>query len=168
MTIEELIKFVEGRRVHLSAVNRLELKFPHHPESFRKRSRITGKPFGLWWSCGGEWLEWCISEMPEWVHPFVYEVTPPNKLLKITTLGEYLAFNERYVPQGYMLGWYRMPDWEGAVRYDYDGIEIAPYRHERRLEDTWYYGWDCASGCAWGDASVKLIATREGDDWRVI
>lgn len=167
MTLEELIKWLGDKRVHLSSDPNLTLKFPYHPKDFEERVYMTGKPTGLWWGCNGEWLEWCSSEMPEWIKPYVYEVTPPERLLKVTTFEEYEAFCDRYVPKGYMLRWDRMPNW-GTIAESYSAIEISPYRHERRLEDVWYYGWDCASGCAWRDAKVKLIAVREGEGFKIV
>lgn len=46
-------------------------------------------------------------------------------------------------------------DWS-AVAAQYGGILIAPYQWKRRLELTWYYGWDCASGCAWDLSLIEL------------
>jgi hypothetical protein len=41
----------------------------------------------------------------------------------------------------------------------FDGIIIAPYIWQRRLdlESSWYYSWDCASGCIWNASAVREI-----------
>jgi hypothetical protein len=42
----------------------------------------------------------------------------------------------------------------------WDGLEIAPYLHRMRLSSfSWYYTWDCASGCIWNASrvSIKLL-----------
>ena len=46
------------------------------------------------------------------------------------------------------------------VAQDYAGIEICPYRSDKRMSSDWYYGWDVASGCVWsskGFAGIKEI-----------
>lgn len=50
-----------------------------------------------------------------------------------------------------------MISWK-KVRKNYDGIIIAPYQWDCRnaSETTWYYPWDCASGCIWNLEKVSL------------
>lgn len=55
-------------------------------------------------------------------------------------------------------------DWSHVIE-EFDGVVIAPYRYERRLDSAygWYYGWDCASGCVWNlDAIAALTPIVEG------
>lgn len=49
-------------------------------------------------------------------------------------------------------------DW-AAIGKLYDGIIIAPYLWERRLNGgaMWYYGWDCASGCIWNPRAISEV-----------
>ena len=41
----------------------------------------------------------------------------------------------------------------------YQGMVIAPYIWERRLDHgaSWYYAWDCASGCIWDARAIAHI-----------
>lgn len=47
-------------------------------------------------------------------------------------------------------------DWI-TVAEEYQGIIIAPYQFDCRLETetSWYYGWDCSSGCIWDVSCVE-------------
>ena len=51
-----------------------------------------------------------------------------------------------------------------AVAGDYAGLIITPYQWSRRLEPySWYYGWDCASGCIWDPSAITDIKLIEID-----
>ena len=96
---------------------------------------------------------------------------PAAKVLFIRTCDELDQFEAEYggakygAKYGAKIKFSRLgePDW-GAVAARYDGIEIAPYVWERRLEVWWYYGWDCASGCLWRPKATKihLVCTLPG------
>jgi hypothetical protein len=133
-----------------------------------ERSRKS-KPKGLWYEVDGDWECWCTSEefrIDEF--KFVHRVDlGVAKILRLTTPEMIDEFTFEFGIH---------PDWSGDARFfyeidwpnvaeDFDGIEIAPYQWERRLElsTSWYYGWDCASGCIWSpapDTSVTLIGER--------
>ena len=53
-----------------------------------------------------------------------------------------------------------VPDW-GNVAKDYSGIMIIPFRDDCCKDfysnTTWYYGWDCASGCIWDLSVIKCV-----------
>ena len=111
------------------------------------------KPGGLWYGIDGSWEQWCKENMPEWLgaSPYIYELTlGETRMLAIDTAKKFIDFHRRYrrktCPE---VGWFGI-DWP-KVAIDFDGMEIAPYRYEYRLnpETLWYYGWDCASGCVW-------------------
>ncbi len=118
------------------------------------------KPQGLWYACGGEWIEWMLSEMPEWLRSYKYVYTLDldySQMLKIRTLGQLEAFEKRYLSmfedrdlQGYKIDW-------REVAEEYGGIEICPYQWEARMEKLWYYGWDVASGCIWDTRLIQGI-----------
>lgn len=131
-------------RTHNSKNNNLEV------ENRTQNNRL--KPAGLWYGIGSEWLDWCKSEMPGWVHPYNYVLELDiAKMLIITNLEEFDRFYEEYnfCPCDESSG-IRYIDWKRVV-LKYGGIEISPYLWERRLDinSMWYYGWDCASGCVW-------------------
>jgi hypothetical protein len=56
----------------------------------------------------------------------------------------------------YEIDWYRVAE-------QYDGIIITPYIYERRLTEytTWYYSWDCASGCIWNGKAIANITSKK-------
>jgi hypothetical protein len=55
--------------------------------------------------------------------------------------------------------YYPSIDWN-KVAEEYQGIIIAPYRWEHRLDMMWYYGWDCASGCIWDSKAIERVEYR--------
>lgn len=120
------------------------------------------KPRGLWLSVEGEqdWKEWCESERFGSLN-HVTEVTlkPGSNVLTIATTDALDRFNRDF-GNGDDLS-VRSIDWQ-RVRTLWDGLIIAPYQWERRLDLMWYYGWDCASGVIWNlgaIAEVKSLAT---------
>lgn len=120
----------------------------------KQDSQADSKPNGLWYSCGSAWDDWCEYEMPQWItgSPYVYRIEVNlSRMLVIRTGEEFDAFEERY---GVSVGRFKVIDWK-AVAQDYDGIEICPYRSDRRPD--WYYPWAVASGCVWGSGAVKSV-----------
>lgn len=120
------------------------------------------KPRGLWYGVDGGWREWCEGNMPHWIEGGeAYSVDLQDaRILYIATLAELDQFHAEYftplTPDFTMLG---SPDWQRLASEGYDGVEIAPYRWERRLENgfNWYYGWDCASGVVWSASKIRLV-----------
>lgn len=145
--VEELRKL---RLVHYSARPLSALK----PVKAATQSQGP-KPRGLWLSVEDDpetsWRGWCEAESfsldrLKVATPLL--IGPSANVLHLrgaadidTFTAEYLAETERY-------SW--AIDWP-KVTARYDGIIIAPYVWTRRLHDgcSWYYGWDCASGCVW-------------------
>jgi len=119
---------------------------------------VAFKPKGLWVSVDGEddWLSWCTGEGYGGIHEHRYRVHADlDALLWLKTGVDVRAFKDRYaqpVPMGDGIDW-------RAVARDFPGMLIAPYQWDVRLEMTWYYGWDCASGCIWNPeaAGVRLV-----------
>lgn len=128
------------------------------------------KPTGLWVSVEGEddWRTWCESE--SFGNPSAqvcHEVTlsPGAKILRIATEGALREFSHTFGFERYP----RLPEYPDHVNvagiawdhlsHCYQGIIIAPYQWECRLDDRvgWYYGWDCASGCIWDASAVATI-----------
>jgi hypothetical protein len=132
---------------------------PNRQYCLNREHSVVGKPNGLWVSVEGEddWKWWCESEefcLGSLRH--VHEVTlvPDANILYITNPNQLLAFHHQYAaPSRHwhtdddILHWGL--DWARAAQ-DYQGIIIAPYFWDLRLDGPfWYYGWDCASGCIW-------------------
>lgn len=115
------------------------------------------KPNGLWYSVDDDWERWCAAGMPAWLHDkYRYAVDlGDSDILMITTPEMFQAFHAIYTTPG--RSGESTIDWPRLARA-YDGIEIAPYFWQFRLgfDTWWYYSWDCASGCVWNVAHVKL------------
>jgi hypothetical protein len=120
------------------------------------RQEVRTKPKGLWYGIGTSWINWVRSEMPEWEVENIFSIDINESGIKIIRgYDELLEFDNEY---GVNESFYRAIDW-GRVSMDYDGIEIAPYINKARLDRkvSWYYGWDVASGCIWGDGIIRGI-----------
>lgn len=125
---------------------------------------ITYKPKGFWYSVDRDWERWCTGDMPEWLDgTFVHNVTlGAENMAFIRTIPELDAFHLKFrAPRPHSTFWgeplYYI-DWP-AVAAQYDGIEIAPYQWEYRLNgpiSEWYYPWDCASGVIWRPKGIKV------------
>lgn len=150
------------------------------PDSITKKI-TTGKPFGFWVSVEGEydWEWWCRKENFRIEHlQYVYEVAikENSSILHLKTCEEIKEFTCEYLnkPSNYIenvitsdlsyrnaathaLYWSR-------VKEKYSGIIISPYQWEQRLsrETSWYYGWDCASGCIWNTDIIEKITLVKG------
>lgn len=120
----------------------------------------TFKPKGFWYSVDGGWEEWCKSEMPHWIEGLpAFRVTlGDERLIEIRSVLDIDLFHMKYrVTDGDR--WQREYINWAKVAQDFDGIEIAPYQWNRRLEGPphhWYYSWDCASGCIWRPNGVRV------------
>jgi hypothetical protein len=123
------------------------------------------KPFGLWVSVAGpdDWPNWCRGEdfmLERLACRHVVELASDANVLRIDSLAALDHFHRSYsapiLPSGssYSMG----VNWaEVAARWQ--GIIIAPYQWQRRIETgwLWYYGWDCASGCIWDPAAIADV-----------
>ena len=124
---------------------------------------VTHKPRGLWFSVGSDWQRWCLAEnfsLDRLRHLHEVTLLASARLLTLRDPLDLDAFSERY---GRAWPFTRQSgrgaaniDWR-AVSYEYDAIEIAPYQWSRRFALSWYYGWDCASGCVWNAEAIESI-----------
>lgn len=128
------------------------------------------KPKGLWVSVEGNgdgWRAWCVSEgfgLSRLTHVHDVTLAGDARILRLSTSEEIDAFTESWgIPMDYGdISWPMTAiDWPRVAR-DYQGIIIAPYSGECRLSEkcTWYYGWDCASGCIWDAAAIDRIVLQ--------
>lgn len=127
------------------------------------------KPRGLWVSVEGpdDWPSWCLRNFRIETLAFQTEIVLVDnpKIARITTDKELLAFDSEFTARkrrfstanalDHLTG-YGQVNWDRAAQR-YDGIIIAPYLWNMRLGGpTWYYGWDCASGCIWNLNAIYL------------
>ena len=131
--------------------------------------RRGDKPRGLWYGVGSAWVDWMVSER-WWPSPprFVSVATRPARILRINNLDAFDNFCSNYGSG--QNAWLACDLNKGIhwrrIALEYDGIEIAPYLDDRRLDYAcaWYYTWDCASGCIWrGDVTVETLGEVDVD-----
>lgn len=125
----------------------------------------VGKPVGFWYEVDGDWRRWCEAEEFS-CGSYIHAVDLGNcNIRKIDSLNKLDDFHRVFIKQDGPHKFITEIDWE-RVKEQWDGLEIAPYRWERRLEPgyMWYYGWDCASGVIWRPTGVTVSymgATRK-------
>ena len=130
-----------------------------HPRDFGP------KPKGLWVSDEDDygWAEWCAGNQfgdDRLVVAHEVLLADDARLLTLTSAEEIDAFTDRYGrPRDAGYYW---ADWP-AVAESYQGILITPYIYQRRMTNhtSWYYPWDCASGCIWDPVAIADIRVVE-------
>lgn len=121
------------------------------------------KPRGLWVSVEGDddWKSWCLSEDYECQslsNPHEIHLAKTANILRLSCSDQLRGFTKRYGLRFRSGSVIIDIDWPEVTSH-YDGIIIAPYVWECRLDttNTWYYSWDCASGCIWNASAVAKI-----------
>ncbi len=125
--------------------------------------REYGKPVGLWVSVEGkdDWPSWCQGEefrLDQLAYRTPMTIKDGASVLFINP-GTLRRFDTDF---GVSWRWGENSQWTArgidwrAVAERYDGIIIAPYSWHHRLEMSWYYTWDCASGCIWNLDAVTV------------
>ena len=129
---------------------------------------VYEKPRGLWVSVDGEhdWAAWCegesfgIGELQ-----YKIELADDANVLTVSNDMNIVAFQQRFgVPSiynGHDFG--TAIDWQ-SVANQYDGIIIAPYHWAYRMSMSWYYPWDCASGCIWKARAIKTAVLSQSSE----
>jgi len=144
--------------IHYSDVKLEEIK------SVEQISTPYYKPKGLWFSVedGYGWREWCKQEeffLENLTIQHELELNEYANILYLTSKEDLVDFSNTYKKNMIDIEFvssYSI-DWQ-SVAMKYQGIVIAPYQWDCRLESKcmWYYAWDCSSGCIW-DASTDLL-----------
>jgi hypothetical protein len=120
------------------------------------------KPIGLWYEIDGGWEEWCDDNQPNFLGKGYHVVTFTSEsgILVLSKSEDILSFQEKYSDVRIGINW-------AKVAKDFDGIEIRDYSSMwgSRLDFnlTWFYGWDCSSGCIWNPDIVQLSEWLERD-----
>lgn len=130
------------------------------------------KPRGCWITDDTDqcWRSWCLSEnfaLDGLTHK--HQVTlDEGKVLILRSAAEVESFAKsyRYIRTWGLAGRYKdiCIDWPEVAK-QYSGVIITPYQWSLRLHDgfSWYYGWDCASGCIWEPSAIREIKLIEID-----
>lgn len=134
-----------------------------HPVE-NKRPGGPGKPKGLWFSVGTAWIDWCNANWDSWQAKSSAQLDLSACNLKVVATAESGAFEKEYgVPSIPGLPQYAMltePDWARLSVEGFDGIIVPDYRRtwgHDEAQGTWWYGWDCPSGCVWNASKVKVV-----------
>lgn len=166
-----LVHFSKGP-LNLKAFNKISSK------KFNLQDTVYGKPIGLWLSDESDygWRQWCESEdfnLKNLSHQTVFNVSL-EKIILLQNSEDLLLFTEKYSDSRTLPTYFNLPkfklqgiDW-GAVGRDYNGIIITPYQWENRLKFSWYYPWDCASGCIWNLESLSEVRRFKTSEENVI
>ena len=146
-------------------------KFSLEPRKYEQFDLSSySKPKGLWVSVEGDcdWKSWCEVESYRLEGLKVsYEVKLKESanILHLKTSWEILEMFEKYPFKTrnrdldydtYNLNWKEIED-------KFSGIIISPYQWNCRLSPkcSWYYGWDCASGCIWDLNCIEEFKLNE-------
>ena len=133
---------------------------------------IGPKPNGLWYECqdgsATNWEDFCKYEMSSgYKYDSTYDIILNDyEILFIPDTAYFEKFFKMYSvnhpadPDG-SKGFDKMIDWPKVAEH-YAGIEICPYRSEKRNDDDsfWYYGWDVSSGCVWDPRGIKELKKK--------
>lgn len=134
------------------------------PRSVTQDFPISGysKPQGLWVSVDGDddWPSWASGEdYPIGRNRHRVVLAADAKIMHITNRWQLLDFTEQYgiltpLSSSHLIQW-SLLEFQG-----YEGIIIAPYQWDCRLDNrtSWYYGWDCASGCIWNAKAIESVS----------
>jgi len=134
--------------------------------------QVGPKPNGLWYECqdgsATSWESFCSNEMSSgYKYDSTYNVVLNDyEILFIPDEHHFEKFYKMYSvnhssdPDG-SKGFDKMIDWAKVAEH-YAGIEICPYRSDKRMDDEsfWYYGWDVASGCVWSPKGIKELKDK--------
>lgn len=166
---------------HYSGCEINELRNDFH-DLHRQHCNIFGKPHGLWFSVEDypedmNWRTWCEAEefrLECLKFRYRVKIRHNSDILVLSSSEDIVGFSRKYAGNDpidfkkYTQDFSRpdyiyIIDWN-KVMEDYDGIIIAPYQWSCRLMNpttSWYYGWDCASGCIWNlDVIESLILSN--------
>lgn len=137
------------------------------------------KPMGLWVSVHNEednWSRWCIQEdyeLDNLSHKTKIKLRDNGKFIWLKTLNDINDFSKQFSKSSWTVSgdlnisgkdvfraFHHISSsikWD-KVAEDADGIVISPYIWEARLHTdfSWYYPWDCASGCIWNLDAIRV------------
>lgn len=141
-----------AHRIHMSDSETVSL------HSRPAHQAVGMKPLGLWYGIGDSWIRWC-AENDYGTGKNAFRINLDDSALLV--VGRDMSMDEfdrkycgRGLPGG-LLSHFSI-DWPAAAKR-YAGIEIPHYSWRHRLEFSWYYGWDVASGCVWDAGCIESV-----------
>jgi len=122
------------------------------------------KPNGLWLSVDGDdsWEDLCRNEnfrIEYLKYKYIVKLKKDANIRHLIGYDDIVAFTQEFEYKYLSFTEIKWP----KVAKQYDGIIIDPYVWKGRCAITlsWYYNWDCASGCIW---NLDAIETFELED----
>jgi len=172
------VKILPSKLYHYSKEEIKELRQDFHEPQIDAWG-FCMKPYGLWVSVEDyeddvNWKQWSLSEefrLEHLKYRYSVNIVKKSNILFLNSSEELTIFSLEYEsPQvnhkyEYLKYIYSI-DWE-RVMTEYDGIIIAPYIWSCRLDNpatSWYYGWDCASGCIWNIDAIEIKECQEEEN----
>ena len=142
-------------RIHMTQCKPLRIRRREYMQT-----KNAFKPVGLWYGINNSWVDWCSSEMPEWVTPNRHKLEiDESKILKLSSISDMMKFNNKYLSKDPALTLFPHIEWHRVKSDGYTGIEIPTYHYQLRFADKflWYYGWDVASGCIFDTRIITKV-----------
>ena len=127
----------------------------------RKYYQDFFKPRGLWYEIDNGWKDWVHYESPDWENEYQVgqEVVfkPGARVLVLDSVDVVRKFIETYSTLHPKLRSDEI-DWV-KVTQEWDAVEIPDYGSlwdPFRYDSSWFYAWDCSSGCVWNLDVVEV------------
>jgi hypothetical protein len=88
---------------------------------------IYYNPYGLWFSCGSSWIDFCIKNKKfYWLESrYLYEIEVNDNVKKINNIKEFKLFFKKYQNEK-AKKFKDLIKWK-EIKKDYDGLIICPY-----------------------------------------
>jgi hypothetical protein len=130
-----------------------------------KNKNLAVKPYGGLWTSTytpekeylSGWIEWCISEQPNWIPEIgvIYEVSSKAKIIIIDNLNDlndlFKLYGEKENSFEY-LNFEKMSEWIDGLALTEEGQHRTRFSHPYSL-----YGWDCESTLWFNLDHLKFI-----------
>jgi hypothetical protein len=148
-------KFSKHQRIHVNDEPRFWVDMWKYYYKKAKNQRLGTKPNGLWYAFGNEWLDFIEANDMQWKsksNAVYYEVEPPTGHVLTIKSEKQMdifvgAYGERTTLGAILIDWPKVKkDWKAGVEINIrDSVDVNDPKF------GWYYGWDVACGCAWGN-----------------
>jgi hypothetical protein len=129
-----------------------------------------GKPRGIWYGIGGNWLQFCLNEHPSGLHPYVYEIMPNYSRMLVLNNQEQLDKLEK-----------EYGDWESVkpqkILMSPELLKhLSPYKKEIYVDKgldshytrPWHMDWKKVASTFSGiEINPRSMSARWTKDWAV-
>ncbi len=121
------------------------------------------KPHGLWVSDKSSeycWEWWCRNEgfrLRDLRYKTLIKLKDNANILILDSIEKIRDFTDEFIDEKFFYKYRNEQlNWQSVAK-KYDGVIITPYQWDLRYELSWYYAWDCASGCIWNADAIGSI-----------